>query len=215
MNCLQRRAILMQRRGIDVVLDVGANKGQFGMALRTHCYTGRIISFEPLSDAFRTLSETAAGDALWSCHQLGLGDLDGTATINVSANSHSSSILPVSARSLEIEPSIQFIRSEEIRIRRLDGLLSSMVEPDNRIYLKVDTQGYETKVLAGARGVLERLALIQLEVSFFPVYEGEVLAGDVINLMDSIGYRIVSFEPGWEDSATSELLQVDLIFAKK
>jgi FkbM family methyltransferase len=215
MHYLQRRAILMQRRSIDVVLDVGANKGQFGKQLRGLGYRGRIISFEPLSDAFSVLSQTASGDPMWTCHNFALGDLASLATINVSANSHSSSLLPASARSLQIEPSIKFIRTEKIRIRRLDDLLPTIVQPGNCIFLKIDTQGYETKVIEGARGVIERFALIQLEVSFFPVYEGETLAGDVINLLDSLGYRIVSFEPGWEDGATAELLQVDLVFAKK
>src|SRR5215472_6069643 len=90
MHYLQRRAILMQRRSIDVVLDVGANKGQFGKQLRGLGYRGRIISFEPLSDAFSALSQTASGDPMWTCHNFALGDLASSATINVSANSHSS-----------------------------------------------------------------------------------------------------------------------------
>ena len=40
-------------------------------------------------------------------------------------------------------------------------------------YLKIDTQGYEWKVLEGATEVLNYLCGIQLEVSLLPLYEGQ------------------------------------------
>jgi hypothetical protein len=63
-------------------------------------YTGRIVSFALLRDAFAILQQTPARDPLWESHNIAFGDSAGTATINISANSHSSSLLPVSARTL-------------------------------------------------------------------------------------------------------------------
>src|SRR5262249_3969903 len=83
-NYVQRRVALMKRHGINMVLDVGANTGQYGTLLRQLGFRGRIVSFEPLSDAFAALQRTAANDPFWSCHNIGLSDVDATASINVS-----------------------------------------------------------------------------------------------------------------------------------
>jgi FkbM family methyltransferase len=215
MDHLRRQSALMRDRKINLVLDVGANKGQYGTSLRKAGYKGRIVSFEPLRDAFAILQRAVAHDPLWECHNIAFGDSVGTATINISANSHSSSLLPVSARTLEIEPSVGYVGTQEVVIHRLDSMLDQFAQPDDEIFLKIDTQGYELKILNGALGVISRFALIQLETSFFEVYHGETLIGDVIKYLDYIGYRVVSIEPGWENPTTGELLQADFTFGRK
>jgi FkbM family methyltransferase len=216
MDHFQRRSALIRDRKINLVLDIGANQGQYGTSLRnTVGYKGRIVSFEPLRDAFTILQQTAARDPLWESHNIAFGDSAGTATINISANSHSSSLLPVSARTLEIEPSAGYVGTQDVVVYRLDSVLDRFAEPGDRIFLKIDTQGYELKILSGASGVINRVALIQLETSFFEVYHGEALICDVIKYLDNIGYRVVSIEPGWENPATGELLQADFIFGRK
>jgi FkbM family methyltransferase len=213
---LLRRAALMRNRGIDLVLDVGANKGQFGSSLREEIgYRGRIVSFEPLSEAFADLRRIATADAAWSCHNFALGEETGEATINISANSHSSSLLPVSERAIEIEPSVAPVARERIKLRRLDDVFAEAVRPGETPYLKIDAQGYEMKILKGGLHVLERFPLIQLETSFFPVYKDESLIGEVIQFLATLGFRVVSFEPGWDDPKTGEMLQADLIFARR
>ena len=85
-----RRPLLLREEGITLVLDVGANSGQWAMELRRGGYQGRIVSFEPGSDAFAALERAAEGDRLWECRQLALGSHSGTATLNLAANSVSS-----------------------------------------------------------------------------------------------------------------------------
>jgi FkbM family methyltransferase len=204
----------MKSRGIDLVLDVGANSGQFGRLLRQLGFQGRIVSFEPLKDAFATLRQVAAHDALWECQNLALGDSDRTASINISANSFSSSFLPVSARNVQLEPGIAYVGQQEASIRRLDTVLDSVARQDNVIYLKIDTQGYELNVLKGALGVIDRFPLIQLETAFFEGYETQPVIEEIISFLRSLRYRIVWIEPGWEDQRTGEMLEADLIFAR-
>ena len=100
-------------------------------------------------------------------------------------------------------------------MKKLDDLLSEIAQPNDSIYLKIDTQGYERKIIEGALKVIHRFSLIQLETSFFPVYENETLVGDMIKLLDDLDFCVVSVEPGWENSKTGELLQADLIFGRK
>ena len=72
---------LMSRRSVDLVLDVGANTGQFVRKLRRAGYDGEIFSFEPLSAAFATLQHECSIDDAWTCHNLAIGDTDGDASI--------------------------------------------------------------------------------------------------------------------------------------
>ena len=216
MNIYERQAALLRGRQISLVLDVGANTGQYGVSLRHKVgYQGRIVSFEPLSDAFAGLQRTIIGDAHWQCCNIALGDRKDTSVINISANSWSSSLLPVSATTVGIEPSISYVGKQEISLHRLDQILDQVARHDDRIFLKIDTQGYEMNVIKGALGVIDRFDLIQVETAFFEAYQGETLIGDMIKFFDCIGYKVVSLDPGWENPTTGELLEADVIFARK
>src|SRR5687767_12447049 len=68
---------LMRRLGIDLVLDVGANTGQFAGELREQGFQGRIISFEPIPAVYRDLERNAAADPLWTAKNFALGNEDG------------------------------------------------------------------------------------------------------------------------------------------
>ena len=82
--------------GIDLVLDVGANTGQFAAEIREYGYGGRIFSFEPLTQAHNMLLRASADDPLWEIYsRCAVGDHDGEVEINIAGNSESSSILPM------------------------------------------------------------------------------------------------------------------------
>lgn len=216
MDFSQSAARLIAARDIDLVLDVGANAGQFATLLREkYRYRGQIVSFEPLDDAYARLVETSSRDTQWQCVKTALGDLEGTSVINVSANSWSSSLLDVSPKSLEFEPSIGYVGTQNVSIRRLDMLTEELSLNSQSIFLKLDVQGYETQVLLGALRILDRVKLIQIETSLVPVYKNEPLIGDMVKTLDFLGFRIVAVEPGWSDPKTGELLQMDLILARK
>ncbi|MBR1151581.1 FkbM family methyltransferase [Bradyrhizobium sp. JYMT SZCCT0428] len=83
----------LQSRAVTLVLDVGANTGQFASYLRTEGYVGEIISFEPIKSAYNLLMGRMMHDSRWSGRNIGLGEAKGTATINVSENSVFSSIV--------------------------------------------------------------------------------------------------------------------------
>src|SRR5271155_5120319 len=86
----------LESHQVDVILDVGANSGQYATGLRRAAFKGRIVSFEPLSGPFSLLERKASKDPLWVCRQCALGDFDGTISINVAGNAGaSSSVLPM------------------------------------------------------------------------------------------------------------------------
>lgn len=197
---------------IGVVLDVGANRGQYAIELRRGGYRGRIISFEPLSNAFRSLQVRASGDPLWTIHNIALSESDSTAQLNVAGNSLSSSLLEMLPAHMEAAPESRYVATERVTTRRLDGLLDELCEPGVPIFLKIDTQGAEQKVLAGAGVALERIDTLQIEMSLVPLYSGQMLLLQMIAMLEKKGYELVGLEPGFSDPRTGRLLQADGIF---
>ncbi|MET3962348.1 FkbM family methyltransferase [Marmoricola sp. OAE513] len=206
-----RRHKLITARGVDLVLDVGGADGGFGRALRQFGYAGRIVSFEPLAHSYAELSEAIAGDPRWTARNHALGDVAGEAQINVASNSTSSSLLPMQDSHREAEPNVDIVRTETIRVERLDDVAPEFLGTDDTVYLKVDTQGFERQVLAGGPDVLARSVGLQLELSFVSLYEGGMLANEAISLAYDAGFHLEVIEQGWA-SATGQMLQADGIF---
>ncbi|MBO6575877.1 MAG: FkbM family methyltransferase [Rhodothermales bacterium] len=211
-----RRQRLMDSTGVRFVLDVGANRGEYGLILRDQGYQGAIHSFEPASAAFGMLEGTISGDGLWQAHRCGLGLENGTATLNVAANSYSSSLLDMADAHEALAPGAGYQGGEEVVVRRLDAMWPELALPDGPGLLKVDTQGTELDVLRGAEAKLDRLPLLELELSFVELYGGQPLFDEVHAWLVERGYRPVSFDVGIGQVVpeTGEALQADVIYRR-
>lgn len=208
----RRRMKLWEHFGVDLVLDVGADTGEYVQAIRRHGYAGRVVSFEPLSSAFTELCENATGDPRWETVNVALGDCESRATIHVAGNSHSSSLRPMLGTHLEAAPRSAYVGAEEVHVRRLDAVFDEYGRDARRVYLKVDTQGWEREVLAGGERALKQIVGLQLEMSLVPLYEGQVLFADLLEFATRRGFTLMSLEPGFADERTGQLLQVDGVF---
>ncbi|MFT4629240.1 MAG: FkbM family methyltransferase [Cryomorphaceae bacterium] len=210
---LAQRKRLLLHYNIDTVLDVGANSGQFAQQLKNDLgYTKSIISFEPLSSAFELLRLKAKNDPDWEVFNFALGDVEEQREINIAGNSYSSSFLDMLPSHIQSAPESRYIDKEIIEIRRLDSIFSEICNTTNKIYMKIDTQGFESKVIAGAENSLLSIGTVQLEMSLVPLYKGELLFNELYSLMVAKGYSLVGIEPGFADENSGQLLQVDGIF---
>jgi FkbM family methyltransferase len=207
-----RRKKLFDSFGIDLVLDVGANAGIYGRELRESGYRGRIVSFEPQAAAFARLLETIEGDPAWEALNLALGDREGEATLNIAANSLSSSILEMLPAHEQAAPDSGYVGRERVRLATLDSLSGQLRIQGRSVCLKIDTQGFEESVLRGAAGSLEAIHTLQLEMSLTPLYQGELLFPQMHALLAGKGYELVAVEPGFADPETGRLLQLDGIY---
>ena len=199
---------------LDTVLDVGGNIGQYGSALRASGFKGRIISCEPLSDAYPHLAKRASGDAGWTALNTAVGSEPGEIEINVSANSYSSSILPMADAHSLAAPGSEYVRSEKVAMTTVaDILLAEKVDPAASL-LKIDTQGYEGAVLDGAGDRLAEFAAVQLELSMVPLYDGGPLFEDLVQRMRDAGFGIFALEGGFGDPRTGRMLQCDGFFVR-
>jgi FkbM family methyltransferase len=203
----------LQRFEIDLILDVGANIGQFAREIRAFGYAGRIVSFEPLADAHRSLAEAASNDGAWQVHpRCAIGDRDGEIAINVSANSVSSSLLPMTDAHVGAAGASAYVGRETVPLKRLDGAAGSYLESAVHPFLKIDTQGFEWQVLDGAALSLPRLRGVLCELSLVELYEGQRLWREVVERLENAGFTLWNLQPGFADPRDGRTLQIDAVF---
>jgi hypothetical protein len=104
-------------------------------------------------------------------------------------------------------PEANYIGAESVQMNRLDDLCK--LAPQDRALLKIDVQGYEKPVLDGAQQVLARCSAIVVEMSLLPLYEGQILARQLWEFLDSAGFEAWLFEPGFRNPHSGRLLQMD------
>jgi FkbM family methyltransferase len=196
------------------VVDIGANTGEYGEELRETGYSGRLVSFEPLSTPFQVLAKRAAKDQSWECMRTALGSYDGTVSLNVAANLVSSSILPMLEAHSDAAPASRYVGIEETPMRSLDSLAPTLFRPQEVIWLKLDVQGFEQHVLDGAEQLLGSVQALEVELSLQPLYEGQTLYLSMIDFLRHHGYALASVAPGFCDECTGRLLQFDGIFLR-
>lgn len=213
-NPLARKETLMKLCDIDVVLDVGAGYGQFSKLLRSQGYKKRIISFEPLSSEFKRLEALARKDRDWRIFNFALGNVCGQGELNVALNKRSSSLLEMLPSHVLSAPDSIYVGKEKIEVKTLDSLFCDICSESDNIFLKIDTQGYERKVLEGAKKSLSSVSLIQLEMSFIPLYKDETLFCDLYDLLVNLGYRLISLEEVLAEGKSYQLQQVDGLFCR-
>lgn len=206
---------LLEHSGIDLVLDVGANSGQYATELRAHGYAGRIVSFEPLTSAHASLTLAARGDAGWSvAPRMALGDSEGEISIHVAGNSFSSSILDMLPSHERAAPGSGYVASETVPLKRLDSVAGEYLAGSRRVLLKIDTQGYEDRVLAGAASLLGRMTAIQTELSLVPLYAGQLLFDEMRRKIAALGFELFAILPGFVNEQTGQTLQFDGFFLR-
>ncbi len=180
---------------IDAIIDVGANEGGFGSLMRELGFRGEIHSFEPVAEAFAVLSGLAARDDKWNAHGFALGSSRGETTINVSKFSQFSSILNANDYGNSFE-NMMVGHRQRTEVRTLDECFEeSLIARDRRIFLKMDTQGYDLEVFKGA---VKSLALFQCmlsELSLIPIYDGMPTYLESLALYQQHGFAVSGFYP--------------------
>jgi FkbM family methyltransferase len=204
---------LLDQQRINVVLDIGANEGQFAEDLRASGYSGRIISFEPLAAAHKLLTKKAAADPNWTiAERTALGSETGSLEMHIAGNSMSSSLLPMLPAHSDAAPESKYIAVEKVPVNRLDNLWNA--SETDRILLKIDVQGYEKQVLDGAQQVLRNSGAVMIEMSFVALYDGQILAQELWHYLSEQGFEAWSLEPGFRHPVTARVLQCDGTFIR-
>jgi len=202
---------LLEYFKIETVLDIGANIGQYGKYLRIDGYKNDIISFEPIKHVYSQLEANIRKDSKWIAYNYAIGDFDGSSQINISQNIVSSSIMDIKASHVEAAADSVYIAKEEIKVKKLDSIFDEMGIKNKRIYMKLDTQGFEYKVLQGAINSLKYIDTLQIEMAVQPLYEGEELYYKISDFLYQMDYKLIKIVRGLTRE-NGELLQFDGVF---
>jgi len=206
---------LFSAKGIDLVIDVGANSGQFGMELIEHGYRGKIVSFEPLSEAYGQLKKRSRGFKKWIiAERCAIGDINGKLDINISKNLVSSSILTILDTHINVEPKAEYIGKEQVEICKLEDVAYRYIDVVQNGFLKIDVQGYEDRVLKGSLKIMNGIQGIQIEVSLVPLYAEQAGFIQLISFVQNLGYGLFAIFPGFADNNEGRMYQVDCIFLR-
>lgn len=207
---------LLAAEGIDLVIDVGANQGQFGATVFAMGFPGRVLSFEPGSQSHAALSAAAAGNARWVvAPRMALGRAAETLTLHGFNRSDMNSLLPPDPKAFESFPKLAQASTEQTPVARLDSVLDDYAGPEERIFLKIDTQGSELAVLEGAVGCLDRIALLQLEIPLETIYRDSPSWMDILEPVHAWGFRPVLTSPGYFSKKLCRQLDVDIVFIRR
>lgn len=209
-------ARLFSNQGVDSVIDVGANRGQFRDFLREEVgFRGPIVSFEPAAGPFEELERKARRDRLWMPVNAALGTEDTSMTLNIMAEPELSSFLRPKEGGLRYRDNV-VVATERVAVRRLDDVAHE-IERRFRLdkpYLKLDTQGYDMQVIAGAQSFLARVRALQSEMSILPVYERMPTFVEAIALLEAKGFDISGMFPVAED-ARMRLIEFDCVMVNR
>lgn len=199
---------LAHKYGIDLMIDVGANYGQFVEKMRSARYRGEIISFEPLSAAHAILVDKANRDPAWRiAPRMAIGDHRGEIEINVYADTSLSS--PYRLLAAGEPPAV-----EHAPMARLDDAIAEVDLDGRNILLKIDVQGFETAVLDGAPLTLEKARAVMLEVSLLPSYEHETPYLEMLSRLRDLGFHAVYFSPVLNRNRLGEAVQMDAFLVR-
>jgi FkbM family methyltransferase len=209
-------AAILDRTGIDTVLDVGAHHGEYGGLLRQAGFSGKIVSFEPVSASFSVLERRAAADGNWTAHRLALGSRNGSADINVASDSDLSSVLPTTAYARTLfSHAASVIGREAVDVRRLDAILDRCLDGggERGLFLKTDTQGLDLEVIAGATACLDRICGLQVELSVKPIYDGMPSHVEALSALRDYGFSPTGMFPVQRDEKL-RIVEFDCVFVR-
>jgi FkbM family methyltransferase len=206
-------ASMINAHGVEVVLDIGANLGQFASGLRNGGYRNQIISFEPVTETHNGLLQAAAGDSKWTvAPRCAVGDANSTTTINIAKKRAASSLLPMSDLTTHSSPNSAYVASENVDVITLDSC--SLIDHSKRLFLKADTQGFEEHVLNGATETLKSTIGLQLEVLTAPLYANQASFQKMHSKLAALGFGIWNILPVFSDGTSHRLLAADVTFFK-
>ena len=200
--------------GIDTVLDIGANAGQFATRIHEVLPRATVHSFEPLPGVFPLLEETFRREGIpGKCHPFALGNENKTEVMHLHVDhSPSSSILPTTEHHRGFDQRTVETREETIEIRRLDDILPSLALPaGSRTLIKMDVQGFEKNVILGGMVTFGRAKAVLSEISLDPLYVGQPSFDELHGIFTGLGFRYAGNYDQWQQD-DGRIVCVDALY---
>jgi FkbM family methyltransferase len=205
----EHRAILAELN-LDFIADVGANRGQFALISRKVFPKAIIHSFEPLEEPRKIFKKIFGSDPNVTLHSYAVGREKTTATIHVTNDDDSSSVLPITKRQSNMFPGATEKETRQVNVLPLSQAFKTISIPPASL-LKIDVQGFELDVLKGCEDILNKFSYIYIECSFEELYSGQALAHDVISWLSESGFVLCGIYNMYYDK-NGAAIQGDFLF---
>lgn len=202
------------KQNIRTVFDIGANEGQFIKSILALLPDVSVYAFEPQSQCVQILEKAHWGGAKIKILPVALGDRKGTLPLHIARFSPASSLLSPAPSQLTEYPDIDTEKSIDVEVDTLDRFLSA-IDTQPQFLLKIDVQGFEAKVLAGARETLKKTAVIVCEVNMINLYEGQANFAQILSITSDCGFDLVDIGGQIYSAASGELLYIDVAFKRR
>lgn len=206
----EHRKVLI--RDLATVVDIGANRGQFALAVREWAPKARVISFEPLPGPSSVFRKVFAGDDRVILYESAIGPKAERRMMHLSERDDSSSLLPISSVQTTTFPGTAEVATIGVKV----GPLSEFVRKDElrpNSMLKLDVQGFEYEALLGCQSLLVHFQWIYCECSFVELYAGQKLASEVIAWLAGQGFSLDDIQNPIYGS-NGRCIQADLLFSR-
>jgi FkbM family methyltransferase len=201
-------------RGSELVIDVGANRGQFVDLLFEIGYTQSVIAIEPISEAFNRLEIAYGKKPNIKLLRNAVGSRARTLEINVASNNaESSSFLDFTDWHVKGASGINMKFKEMVKQITLKSVLQELEEKS--IFIKIDVQGYELEVLKGiGESNWPQINGLLIEVNLVETYKNAALIEEVTQFLRRKKFRPFRIEPGFGLPEFGQQLQADIIFIR-
>jgi FkbM family methyltransferase len=205
--------LVLQGLSFDFIADVGANRGQFTLIARKVFPLAKIHSFEPLAESVLIFKRIFDRDPNVTLHICAIGREKTTATIHVTKDDDSSSLLPITKLQSGMFPGATEKETRQVTVLPLKQALGSTSIPPASL-LKIDVQGFELEVLIGCEDILNRFSHLYIECSFIELYEGQALAHQIIAWLEQRDFILHSVHNMYYQK-NGMALQGDFLFTQR
>lgn len=213
---LQRlRRVALGAEVVDALVDVGANNGMWSRDARIRGFRGPIVSVEPQSREVAKIKKLVGDDPKWWVFHGGAGRSESNLELHVSDDSVSSSLLANTSEAVSyMSPGVASHASETVRVAPLDQIVAETCGPFEKGWLKIDAQGYEGEVLAGAERTLSRCVAVEIELLGFPMYESQSSMGYLTAELSAAGFHLFTIDHIAYNRKFGTFLACDALFVR-
>jgi hypothetical protein len=103
----------------------------------------------------------------------------------------------------------------KVPVNRLSSVLPKITNgAQGRVFLKMDTQGYDLEVFKGAADIMDCVVGLQSELSFISLYEGAPPWREAIACYENAGFVISALAPVSHDAVTSAVIEMDCVLVR-
>ncbi|MCF6255904.1 MAG: FkbM family methyltransferase [Gammaproteobacteria bacterium] len=165
-----------------VIVDVGANRGQFALVARKVFPASYIYSFEPLEGPAKKYQSVFRSDKKSILFHQAIGPKKDITNIHVSKRDDSSSLLPITSTQSSLFPGTEERDIVKVQVSPLCEVLSKN-KLQGPALLKMDVQGFELEALRGCEELIGQFRDIYVECSFRELYKGQAMVDEIIEYL--------------------------------